>query len=74
MQRILVVNPKGGSGKTTVAINLASYFAVTGQRPMVMDYDRQGSASHWVKKRSTAAPRIGREDLLGTESAQRGVG
>ena len=59
MQRILVVNPKGGSGKTTVAINLASYFAVSGERPVLMDYDRQGSATHWVKKRTLLEPAIG---------------
>jgi chromosome partitioning protein len=59
MQRILVINPKGGSGKTTVAINLASHFAVAGERPVLMDYDRQGSATQWIAKRSADAPRIG---------------
>jgi chromosome partitioning protein len=58
MQRILVLNPKGGSGKTTVAINLASHFALRGERPVLMDYDRQGSAGHWVKKRSASQPTI----------------
>jgi chromosome partitioning protein len=59
MQRILVLNPKGGSGKTTVAINLASHFALQGERPVLMDYDRQGSAGHWIKKRSLLQPPIG---------------
>jgi chromosome partitioning protein len=59
MQRILVLNPKGGSGKTTVAINLASYFASRGERPVLMDYDRQGSAGHWVRKRQATQPPIG---------------
>jgi chromosome partitioning protein len=59
MQRILVINPKGGSGKTTVAVNLAGYLAANGERPVLMDYDRQGSASHWVRKRSTSRPPIG---------------
>jgi len=59
MQRILVLNPKGGSGKTTVAINLASHFALQGERPVLMDYDRQGSAAHWIKKRSPLQPPIG---------------
>jgi chromosome partitioning protein len=58
MQRILVLNPKGGSGKTTVAINLASHFALRGERPVLMDYDRQGSAGHWIKKRSASQPHI----------------
>jgi chromosome partitioning protein len=59
MQRILVLNPKGGSGKTTVAINLASHLALRGERPVLMDYDRQGSAGHWVRKRKSTQPHIG---------------
>jgi chromosome partitioning protein len=51
MQRIVVLNPKGGSGKTTIAINLASYFASRGHAPVVMDFDPQGSSLRWVKKR-----------------------
>jgi chromosome partitioning protein len=58
MQRILVLNPKGGSGKTTVAINLASHFASRGERPVLMDYDRQGSAGHWIRKRKATQPHI----------------
>jgi chromosome partitioning protein len=59
MQRILVINPKGGSGKTTVAVNLASHFALLGERPVLMDYDRQASAGHWIKKRHGSQPQIG---------------
>src|SRR5579863_9489536 len=51
MQRIIVLNPKGGSGKTTIAINLASYLASRGHNPVLMDYDPQGSSTRWVKKR-----------------------
>jgi chromosome partitioning protein len=51
MQRILVLNPKGGSGKTTVATNLASYFASAGDRPLLQDDDSQGSSMRWLKKR-----------------------
>ena len=51
MQRILVLNPKGGSGKTTVATNLASYFASMGDRPLLTDNDAQGSSTRWLKKR-----------------------
>jgi chromosome partitioning protein len=51
MQRIVVLNPKGGSGKTTIAINLASYLASRGHRPLLMDYDPQGSSVRWVRKR-----------------------
>src|SRR5258708_4387928 len=51
MQRIVVLNPKGGSGKTTVAVNLAGYYALQGERPTLMDYDPQASATQWVRKR-----------------------
>jgi chromosome partitioning protein len=51
MQRILVLNPKGGSGKTTIATNLASYFASQGDRPLLSDNDPQGSSARWLKKR-----------------------
>jgi chromosome partitioning protein len=54
MQRIVVLNPKGGSGKTTIAINLASYYATRQQSPVLMDFDPQGSTLRWVKKRQPA--------------------
>jgi chromosome partitioning protein len=57
MQRIVVLNPKGGSGKTTIATNLASYLASHGHAPVLMDFDPQGSSVRWVKKRKpTQAP------------------
>jgi len=52
MQKIVVLNPKGGSGKTTIATNLASYFAVENLRPTLMDMDAQGSSTHWLSKRT----------------------
>ncbi len=52
MQRILILNPKGGSGKTTLGTNLAANFAVSGRRPALMDLDRQGSSMRWLSKRS----------------------
>jgi chromosome partitioning protein len=58
MQRIVVLNPKGGSGKTTIAINIASYFALQGDRPVLIDHDPQGSATRWVKKRQSLQPQI----------------
>src|ERR1700712_2809897 len=58
MQRILVMNPKGGSGKTTIATNLASYYASTGDRPLLSDNDIQGSSTRWWKKRSADLPFI----------------
>ncbi len=58
MQRIVVLNPKGGSGKTTIAINLASYLASRGHTPVLMDHDPQGSSLRWVKKRKPTQPPI----------------
>ena len=58
MQRILVLNPKGGSGKTTIATNLASYFASQGDRPLLSDHDSQGSSTRWLKKRKPEQPCI----------------
>jgi len=58
MQRILVLNPKGGSGKTTIATNLASYFAISGDRPLLQDNDPQGSSTRWLKKRKPDQPFI----------------
>ncbi len=51
MQRIIVLNPKGGSGKTTIASNLAACYAVGGRRPALMDLDPQGSSMRWLRKR-----------------------
>lgn len=58
MQKIVVLNPKGGSGKTTIATNLASYFAVEKLRPTLMDMDAQGSSTHWLSKRAQEQPLI----------------
>ncbi len=58
MKRIVVMNPKGGSGKTTIAINLASYLASRQQTPVLMDFDPQGSSIRWVRKRQPPQPPI----------------
>jgi len=58
MYKIVVLNPKGGSGKTTIAINLASYYAVRDLHPVLMDYDPQGSGIRWLKKRTPQQPAI----------------
>lgn len=54
---VAVVNLKGGTGKTTVAVHLAVAWASSGLRVAVADFDRQRSASAWAKRRpETAAP------------------
>jgi|SRR5438105_1870356 len=58
MNTTLVINPKGGSGKTTVTINLASYFAASNIPTTVMDYDPQGSSLNWLGLRSPQAVKI----------------
>src|SRR5260221_4801113 len=52
MNTTLVINSKGGSGKTTVTTNLASYFATRDIPTTVMDYDPQGSSLHWLRVRT----------------------
>lgn len=57
MPVVAVVNPKGGVGKTTLATNLAGFFAVSKQRTMLGDIDRQQSAKYWLEHRpSGVAP------------------
>ncbi len=51
MNTTLVINRKGGAGKTTVATNLASYFASNNVATAIMDYDSQGSSLNWLKSR-----------------------
>ncbi|MEM9171726.1 MAG: AAA family ATPase [Pseudomonadota bacterium] len=58
MKKIVIVNPKGGSGKTTLATNLASHFARAGGHPTLMDYDPQGSSMHWLANRADTYPSI----------------
>ena len=54
----LVINPKGGSGKTTVATNLASYFAAKNVPTTILDFDPQGSSLNWLKQRPLQMARI----------------
>jgi chromosome partitioning protein len=57
-RKIVVLNPKGGSGKTTVATNLAAYYASAGFATVLVDYDPQASSSRWLRKRATHAAAI----------------
>ena len=58
MNTTLVINSKGGSGKTTITTNLASYFASQDIPTTVMDYDPQGSSLHWLRVRTQPGGRI----------------
>lgn len=52
MKSILVVNAKGGCGKTTLSTNLASYYATNGFRTVLVDFDPQQSSMEWLKERN----------------------
>ena len=52
MKTFLVANPKGGSGKTTLATNLAGYFATRGRHVVLSDLDRQQSSLDWLERRA----------------------
>jgi chromosome partitioning protein len=58
MRSILVINSKGGCGKTTVTTNLASYYAAAQARVAIMDYDPQGSSLQWLRQRPARLPHI----------------
>ena len=58
MLTILVINSKGGSGKTTLATNLASYYATRKIQIAIMDYDPQGSSIQWLRLRPDEAIKI----------------
>ena len=58
LNRILVLNPKGGCGKTTLATNVASYYAQKGPMPAMMDCDSQGSTMSWLDRRDASRPPI----------------
>lgn len=58
VQRIIVLNSKGGCGKTTMAINLASHYACQGYSTALLDFDPQGSAMKWLSQRSQEYPAI----------------
>lgn len=58
MKAILIANPKGGSGKTTLSTNIAGYLASRGHRVALLDLDRQQSAMLWLVQRSPDLPVI----------------
>jgi chromosome partitioning protein len=58
MPVIVVANPKGGVGKSTLATNVAGWLARQGQAVMLGDVDRQQSARQWLGLRPPQLPRI----------------
>jgi len=58
MRHIMVLNAKGGCGKSTLATNIASYFANEGASVALADYDPQRSSLDWLERRPEMRPKI----------------
>ncbi|MEK7261411.1 MAG: ParA family protein [Pseudomonadota bacterium] len=58
MRTIMFLNAKGGCGKSTLATNLASYYAKLGNSVVLADFDPQGSSLEWLAARPQDAPAI----------------
>src|SRR3984957_8909878 len=58
MRHIMVLNAKGGCGKSTLATNLAVFFARDGHQVCIADYDPQRSSLDWLAQRPAELPAI----------------
>ncbi len=58
MPVIVIANPKGGVGKSTLSSNIAGYWAHQGHAVMLGDIDPQQSTALWLKLRPEGLPRI----------------
>ncbi|MFL6649753.1 MAG: AAA family ATPase [Sulfurifustaceae bacterium] len=58
MRTIMLLNAKGGCGKSTLATNLASYYATQNRSVVLADFDPQGSALEWLAARPETRPPI----------------
>lgn len=71
MRKIMVMNTKGGSGKTTLATNIASYYANRDFKVVLADLDPQRSSLEWLSLRSSAKPPIIGYDAIRRRGASR---
>ncbi len=79
MKTILIANPKGGCGKTTLSVNIAGFLANRGKTVSILDMDIQQSSSLWIEERPKDLPPIramkhnkaseGKSDWLVVDSA-----
>jgi chromosome partitioning protein len=58
MRHVMVLNAKGGCGKSTIATNIAVFFARNGHQVCIADYDRQRSSLDWLAQRPADLPPI----------------
>jgi chromosome partitioning protein len=77
MKIIVVANPKGGAGKSTMSTNIAGYFASQGHQVMLGDADTQQSSKFWLTQRPSTLPAIStweyQPDLVLTAKPPRGT-
>lgn len=71
MRTIMVMNAKGGCGKSTIATSLATYYANEDLKVTLADFDQQGSSLDWLAVRPADRPPI--EGLAGWRSGLRGL-
>ena len=58
MRTIMLMNAKGGCGKSTLATNLAGYYAAQGKKVVLADFDPQQSSMEWLQARPEDRPEI----------------
>ena len=68
MRHIMLMNAKGGCGKSTIATSLAAYYANQGQAVALADYDPQYSSLDWLARRPDSRPKI-----FGVDAAKDGL-
>jgi chromosome partitioning protein len=61
----MVLNSKGGSGKSTVSTNLASYYSTQGKKVVLVDFDPQSSSLEWLEARPS-----GRSTIIGIDASK----
>ena len=64
MRKIMVANPKGGCGKSTLSVNIASWFARHDEIVYLGDLDRQQSSRHWLEARPSNLATIRHWEIL----------